>query len=80
MVPTSGSPRAENAECASAIDQAQVARREGVFLDPVYTGKAWRGLVGESKAGRLDREGATVFLHTGGTPGLFAYRDALTAG
>ena len=56
---------------------AEVARREGVFLDPVYTGKAWRGFVGETKAGRLDREGATVFLHTGGIFGLYAFADEI---
>jgi D-cysteine desulfhydrase len=58
-------------------DVAAFTRREGVILDPVYTGKAFRGLVGELKAGRLSAEGATVFLHTGGIYGLFAYGASL---
>ncbi len=59
-------------------DIAGLARREGVILDPVYTGKAYRGLVGELKAGRLGTEGATVFLHTGGIYGLFSYGDLVS--
>jgi D-cysteine desulfhydrase len=55
-------------------DHAAFAREEGFFLDPVYTGKAWRGLVGEASAGRIDRKRAVVFLHTGGTFGLFPAR------
>jgi 1-aminocyclopropane-1-carboxylate deaminase/D-cysteine desulfhydrase-like pyridoxal-dependent ACC family enzyme len=54
-------------------DHLAFARREGVLLDPVYTGKAFRGLVGEARAGRVGREGGTVFLHTGGVFGLFAF-------
>lgn len=49
------------------------ARREGLLFDPVYTGKALRGLLEEAKAGRLEADGATVFVHTGGVFGLFAY-------
>ncbi len=52
---------------------ALLARREGLFVDPVYTNKAWRGLLGEVEAGRWPNEGATVFLHTGGLFGLFSY-------
>ncbi|MGE3620535.1 MAG: D-cysteine desulfhydrase family protein [Acidimicrobiia bacterium] len=51
-----------------------VARTEGVLLDPVYTGKAMAGLVDLLRAGRFDGMGDLVFLHTGGLPGLFAYR------
>jgi D-cysteine desulfhydrase family pyridoxal phosphate-dependent enzyme len=60
----------------------RTARREGVLLDPVYTGKAMAGLISLLGSGELqDAAGpgrAIVFVHTGGTPGLFAYRDALT--
>jgi D-cysteine desulfhydrase family pyridoxal phosphate-dependent enzyme len=48
------------------------AQTEGVILDPVYTGKALSGLVGMARAGSLDRDRTTVFLHTGGAPALFA--------
>jgi D-cysteine desulfhydrase len=57
---------------------ARVARSEGLVLDPVYTGKALRGLVEELRAGRLDG-GATVFVHTGGLYGLFSFADAVGA-
>ncbi|MHC5010786.1 MAG: D-cysteine desulfhydrase family protein [Planctomycetota bacterium] len=56
---------------------ADVARREGLVLDPVYSGKAFRGLLGEHAAGRLGAEGTTVFLHTGGIFGLFAFANEI---
>ena len=58
---------------------ARVAREEGIFLDPVYTGKAFSALVGEFEAGRLDGEGQSVFLHTGGIFGLFQYGEEIAA-
>jgi len=54
-----------------------VAKTEGIFLDPVYTGKAMAGLIDHIKKGRLDHNDTVVFLHTGGTPALFAYADDL---
>ncbi len=54
------------------------ATREGILLDPVYTGKAMAGLIGRIRAGVYRRGETVVFLHTGGSAGLFAYRDALT--
>lgn len=48
---------------------ARLARTEGLLLDPVYTGKAMQGLVGEVRAGRLG--GRVLFWHTGGAFGLF---------
>ncbi len=58
---------------------AKWARREGLFLDPVYTGKAMHGLAQEAKAGRFEGEGQTVFLHTGGIFGLFDYGEEIGA-
>jgi D-cysteine desulfhydrase family pyridoxal phosphate-dependent enzyme len=58
---------------------AALARTEGVLLDPVYTGKAWVGLLDLVATGFLRPGGGTVFLHTGGTPALFSYRDQLVA-
>jgi D-cysteine desulfhydrase len=58
---------------------ANVARREGLLLDPIYTGKAFLGLMAEAKAKRLGGSGATVFLHTGGLFGLFAFGAELKA-
>ncbi|TMD75277.1 MAG: pyridoxal-phosphate dependent enzyme [Chloroflexi bacterium] len=49
-----------------------VAFSEGILLDPVYTAKAFGGLMGEIEAGRVRRSDLVVFVHTGGTPALFA--------
>ena len=55
-----------------------VARREGLLLDPVYTGKAFHGLLQEAKRGRFGSDGV-LFLHTGGAFSLFPYRHELLA-
>jgi L-cysteate sulfo-lyase len=52
-----------------------VAELEGIILDPVYTGKAMTGLIDLVKRGFFKSKGAVVFIHTGGLPALFAYRD-----
>ncbi len=54
-----------------------VARTEGVILDPVYSGKAMAGLIDQVRSGRLSRGESVVFVHTGGTPALFAYAQDL---
>lgn len=53
-----------------------VARTEGIVLDPVYSGKAMAGLIDLVRRGRLAEDQAVAFIHTGGTPALFAYRDS----
>lgn len=53
-----------------------VARTEGIILDPVYSSKAMAGLIDHVRTGRIG-QGPVVFLHTGGTPALFAYADDL---
>lgn len=55
------------------------ARLEGILLDPVYTGKAMAALIGMIREGRWERGQHVVFLHTGGTPALFAYRKSMSA-
>lgn len=50
-----------------------VAQTEGIFLDPVYTGKAMAGLIDLIKKGRFKSTDTIVFIHTGGIPALFAY-------
>jgi L-cysteate sulfo-lyase len=54
-----------------------LARLEGLLLDPVYTGKAMAGLVAMIREGRFSDEQNVVFLHTGGWPALFAYKEEL---
>lgn len=46
---------------------------EGLILDPVYTGKAMAGLIAHAREGRFTSSDTVVFLHTGGTPAVFAY-------
>jgi D-cysteine desulfhydrase family pyridoxal phosphate-dependent enzyme len=50
-----------------------LAETEGVFVDPVYTGKALAGLIGQARSDALARGSAVVFWHTGGAPALFAH-------
>lgn len=52
-----------------------LARREGIVLDPVYTGKAMAGLIDLIREGRFGADETVVFIHTGGAPGLFAYEN-----
>lgn len=54
------------------------ARTEGLLLDPVYTGKAMAGLIGLVRQGAFQAGETVVFLHTGGTPALFAYQTVLS--
>ena len=53
------------------------ARREGVLLDPVYSGKAFAGLLGLVRRAELGPQETLLFVHTGGTPALFGYANLL---
>jgi len=54
-----------------------VAQTEGILLDPVYTSKAMAGLIDMIKKKRFNKTENVVFIHTGGTPALFAYKNKL---
>ena len=56
-----------------------LARTEGVFLDPVYSGKGMAGLLDLVRKGHFGADENIVFLHTGGQVGLFGYADYLNA-
>lgn len=56
-----------------------MARTQGILLDPVYTGKGMAGLIGMIREKRFAADESIVFLHTGGSAGLFAYRWAFEA-
>lgn len=56
------------------------AAQENILLDPVYTGKAFAGMIGLAREGAFWPGERVLFLHTGGAPGLFAYRDVLAKG
>lgn len=53
------------------------AQKEALLLDPVYTGKAFSGLLARARQGLYPPGSTVVFLHTGGLPGLFAYTDQI---
>jgi L-cysteate sulfo-lyase len=54
-----------------------VAIKEGIFLDPVYTGKAMAALIDLIKKSYFNKEDKIVFFHTGGTPALFPNKQHL---
>ena len=56
------------------------ARHEGILLDPVYTGKTAAGLIGLVRRGRFEPGERVLFVHTGGSPALYAYQDDVLAG
>ncbi|MBQ7488684.1 MAG: D-cysteine desulfhydrase family protein [Clostridia bacterium] len=49
-----------------------MAQNEGIFLDPVYTGKAFAGLIRMAEEGAFKAHERVLFVHTGGAGGLFA--------
>ncbi len=51
----------------------RVARAEGIFLDPVYTGKAMAGLIDLVERGIFKKGSTILFWHTGGAPGIFGF-------
>jgi D-cysteine desulfhydrase len=55
-----------------------LARTEGILLDPVYTGKAMAGLLDLVRKGFFRKDEHVLFVHTGGSPALYAYmKDVL---
>jgi D-cysteine desulfhydrase len=70
--PQYGMPNEEGMEAIKLL-----ARLEGIFLDPVYTGKAMAGLIDGISQKRFRREGPIAFVHTGGSPALFAYHPSV---
>jgi L-cysteate sulfo-lyase len=69
--PGYGLPTAGMAEAVKML-----AQFEGILLDPVYTGKGMHGLIDLVRKGFFAKDSDVVFLHTGGSVGLFAYPDA----
>ncbi|MGD9264434.1 MAG: D-cysteine desulfhydrase [Lysobacterales bacterium] len=56
-----------------------VAELEGLLFDPVYSGKGLAGLFDLMRKGHFDDDSALVFVHTGGSAALFAYRQQMAA-
>ncbi|MET9906904.1 D-cysteine desulfhydrase family protein [Streptomyces sp. NPDC006476] len=55
----------------------RAASTEGIVLDPVYTGRAMAGLLAAVEDGDIRPGRRTVFLHTGGLPGLFGHAQTV---
>ncbi|MDP6406285.1 MAG: D-cysteine desulfhydrase family protein [Alphaproteobacteria bacterium] len=53
------------------------AGREGLLLDPVYSGRCLAGLIDLVRRGEIAPETRVLFLHTGGLPALFAYQNLM---
>ncbi len=51
------------------------AENEAILLDPVYSGKAAAGLIDLVRKGHFPKGANVLFLHTGGSPALYAYMD-----
>jgi L-cysteate sulfo-lyase len=52
-----------------------LARLEAILLDPVYTGKGMAGFIDLTRKGMFKKGQNVVFIHTGGSVGLFGYVD-----
>jgi D-cysteine desulfhydrase len=68
-------PRYGEANAAGLEAISLLARLEAILLDPVYTGKAFAGLLDGLQRGAFPGNGPLLFLHTGGSPALFAYKQ-----
>jgi D-cysteine desulfhydrase len=68
--PAYGSPSADGLQALTRL-----ARTEGILLDPVYTAKAFAGMLDQIGAGSLEPGAPVIFLHTGGVPALFAFDE-----
>jgi D-cysteine desulfhydrase/L-cysteate sulfo-lyase len=61
-----------------ALDAIRLAAKtDGLLLDPIYTGKAMAGLIDQARQGIVGPESTVVFVHTGGLPALFAFKDEI---
>ncbi len=54
-----------------------LARLEGILFDPVYSGKGLAGMMDLARRGQLNNARHVVFIHTGGSAGLFGYSEQL---
>jgi len=54
-----------------------LASSEALLLDPVYTARAVAQLIADVRSGRVPAGSAVVFVHTGGTPAVFAYAEEM---
>lgn len=63
---------AYNNPCKEVRDAVRyMAGREGIILDPCYTGKAFAGILDMVREGKIAKGSKLIFLHTGGLPGIY---------
>jgi len=55
------------------------ARKEAIILDPVYTGKAFAGLIDLARNGYFPKNSVVVFIHSGGSPIVFQYDEVVAS-
>ena len=55
----------------------ELAALEGLVLDPVYTGKTMAGMIDLVRKGYFDKDEKVLFVHTGGSPALYVYREEI---
>jgi L-cysteate sulfo-lyase len=61
---------------ARTVEAMQIAARtEAIIVDPVYSGKCLAGLIGLARRGRFAASDTVLFVHTGGSPAIYAYRS-----
>ncbi len=56
---------------------AMAAQLEALILDPVYSGRCMAGLIQMARTGRLAPGASVLFIHTGGQPAIFGYRNMI---
>lgn len=55
----------------------ELAINEGILVDPVYTGRAFYGMLHTLKEKKLPQNSNVLFWHTGGFPAIFKYSNEL---
>lgn len=65
---------------AAMAMMSQMARQEGIILDPVYTAKACAAIPALLADGTIRKGARVLFIHTGGLPAVFAYEHQIRAG
>lgn len=70
FLPTYGAPNNQGQQAIELL-----AQKEGILLDPVYTGKAMAGLIDNILKETIEGNQPLLFIHTGGSPALFAYPE-----
>lgn len=70
-------PGYEHPSPAANADIRLLARTEGIFTDPVYTGKGFHGMLEDIRSGAIPKGSTVVFLHTGGATALFSEPEIL---